>query len=107
MGQGTGRRPQQESPAVHTDPALSSLPPGRGCLGWPWARHGSPDVFVGWGLGAVGGGDARRQVFVSAPLYASDIHKVPGGGRVRSGGAKPKMQGQEACLRGGVWWLLT
>lgn len=61
VGPGTGRRPQQEKVLSCTYCALPCPQRhlGRGWPGRPWARPGSPDVFVRWGLGTVGGGDAR------------------------------------------------
>lgn len=69
--------------------ALASDMVGEGCqlhtLYPEWftarGRPDSPDIFVRGGLGAVCGSNARRQVSVSAPFNAPDIHKVPGGGR--------------------------
>lgn len=94
--------PQTRDDHIAVPGSFPAVSAGVGCWRGP-PQAGSPDVFERGGLGAVGGGDARRQVPVSAPLHSSDSHKVPGEGQGQNGGTEPR----SGWLGVSGWQVLT
>lgn len=106
-GQGTGRRPRQEKrPAVRAVP-YPALTATRGRASQDDSRQSKAHLTylcVGGLAQCVAAMPEDRYLSLRRSMRRTFTKSLGAGGLDWEQGAKPTIQGQEACLRGGAWW---